>query len=82
MYGMDSPRYRIFGQWYVFHLDKTYFPVKGVNSVGVILENRDAESEVQLTLRDIEIDTKYLFGASFGKGVIDPDLGPYTYEIT
>ena len=82
MYGMDSPRYRIFGQWYVFHLDKTYFPVIGVNSVGVILENRDAESEVQLTLRDIEIDTKYLFGASFGKGFIDPDLGPYTYEIT
>ena len=82
MYGMDSPRYRIFGQWYVFHLDKTYYPMKGVNSVEIISENRDVDLEVQLTLRDVEIDTKYLFGASFGKGFVDPDLGSYTYETT
>jgi hypothetical protein len=82
MYGMDSPRYRIFGQWYVFRLDKKYYPIKGVNSIEVISENRDADLEVKLTLRDVEIDTKYLLGASFGKGFVDPDLGPYTYETT
>jgi hypothetical protein len=77
MYLMRSPRYRVFGYWYVFRLDREYWPVKGANSLEATLLERDPDVTPQIGLRDVELDIRYLMGKNYHRGFVDPDLGPY-----
>jgi hypothetical protein len=77
MYLMSSPRHRVFGYWYVFRLDRTHWPVKGANSLEVTLHERDPDVTPLISLRDVELDIKYLMGKNYHRGFVDADLGPY-----
>ncbi len=77
MYAMSSPRYRVFGQWFIFRLDKTHWPVKGSNALEISILSRDPVTTPTPSLRDVELETKYLLGKSFHRDFIDADLGPY-----
>ena len=83
LYNMDGPRYRVMGgYWYIFKLDSEYWPVKGENRIEVTLLARDADIEQQhCTLRDVELETKYLKGKNFHRSYVDPDLGPCEYRV-
>jgi hypothetical protein len=35
-----------------------------------------------MSLRDVELEIKYLMGKSFHRGFVDPDLGPYELAVT
>ena len=82
MYRMSSPRYRVFGQWFVFELDRDHWPLKGNNTLEVELRARDPEVNVQICVRDVELETKYLRGKNFHRDFVDPDLGPYEHAVT
>ena len=84
MYRMSSPRYRVLGAyWYVFRLDREHWPVEGEYTIEVTLLQRDPDMvEEFCTLRDVEMEVKYLMGKSFHRGYVDPDLGPYEYVVT
>ena len=78
MYRMSAPRHR--GgptYWYVFRLDDETWPRRGDNVLEVTLEVRDPEVLGPVSLRDVELEIKYLMGRSFPRGYVDPDLGPY-----
>ena len=77
MYAMSAPRYRVSGQWYVFRLDQAHWPVKGSNILEVTLLKRDPDIIPTASVRDVELETKYLMGKRFHRGPVDPDLGPY-----
>ena len=77
MYAMDSARYRVFGQWYIFNLTKEYWPAKGSNIFEVTMLNHDSEVIKCPNLRDVELEIKYLMGKNFHRDFIDLDLGPY-----
>ena len=76
VYRMSAPRFRVFGYWFVFRLDREHWPVKGKNEVEVVLRHRDPDILPPLSLRDVEFDIKYLGGKNFARGQ-DPDVGPY-----
>ena len=65
VYKMRSPRYRVFGYWYVFKLDQEHWPIQGINELEVTVTHRDADIVPQLTVRDVELDIKYLMGRNF-----------------
>ena len=75
VYKMRSPRYRVFGYWYVFQLDSRHWPVQGTNELEVTLTHRDQALGPPLAVRDVELDIKYLLGRNFHRGD-DVDLGP------
>ena len=77
MYLMNSPRFRVFGYWYVFRLDRDRWPVKGANSLEVTLHERDPDVTPQISLRDVELETRYLMGMNYHRDFVDTDLGPY-----
>ena len=78
MYRMSAPRYRTgSGYWYVFCLDGDTWPVCGDNVVSVKLLARDAGVTPTLSLRDVELEVRYLMGRHFHRAFVDPDLGPY-----
>ena len=78
MYRMSAPRYRTgSGYWYVFCLDGDTWPVCGDNVVSVKLLARDAAVTPTLSLRDVELEVRYLMGRHFHRAFVDPDLGPY-----
>jgi hypothetical protein len=79
MYAMSAPRYRMFGQWYVFRLDKARWPVKGSNTLEVTLLKRDPDVIPTAAVRDVELETRYLTGKNFHRGFVDLDLGPYEF---
>ena len=81
MYLMNSPRYRVFGYWYVFRIDRDLWPVKGANSLEVTLLERDPDVTPQLAVRDVERDIKYLMGKNYHRGFVDADLGPYDRAV-
>jgi hypothetical protein len=82
MFRMCAPRYLLIDNyWYVFDLDKEYWPVRGLTKVEVVLESRDPDVVPGLQLRDVELEIKYLMGKNFHRGFIDPDLGPYEYSM-
>ena len=78
MYMMNSPRYRVGGYWFVFRLDRAHWPRKGQNTLEVTLMRRDREAAPPVTLRDVELETRYLMGQNFHRGQ-DPDLGDCEY---
>ena len=82
MYQMSSPRYRVFGYWFVFRLDAEHWPQQGENSLEVTLLERDPDVTPQVVVRDVELETKYLMGKSFHRGYVDPDLGPYEHAVS
>lgn len=75
VYKMRSPRYRVFGYWYVFELDAGHWPVQGTNELEVILTHRDQDLGPPLAVRDVELDIKYLLGRNFHRED-DVELGP------
>ena len=82
MYMMSAPRYRVFGQWYVFRLDREHWPAKGSKTLEVTLLERDPNVTPPIAVRDVELETRYLMGKSFHRGFVDPDLGPYEHRTT
>ena len=82
MYRMSSPLYRVFGQWYVFELDDAHWPVRGDNALEIELLHRDPGLLVEAGIRDVELEIKYLMGASFHRGFVDLDLGPYERAVS
>ena len=80
MYRMSAPRYRTGScYWFIYRLHRTYWPRKGQNTVEVTLLKRDAGVTPDVSVRDVELEIKYLMGKSFHRGQ-DPDLGPYEYS--
>ena len=79
MYKMRSPRYRVFGYWFVYRLSRDYWPKRGKNSLEVFLTRRDPDVIPQIALRDVELEIKYLMGKNYRRDQ-DSDLGDY--EIT
>ncbi|MBI82135.1 MAG: hypothetical protein CMJ81_02975 [Planctomycetaceae bacterium] len=75
VYKMRSPRYRVFGYWYVFELDSGHWPVQGTNELEVTLTHRDQDLGRPLAVRDVELDIKYLLGRNFHRRD-DVELGP------
>ena len=76
VYRMRAPRYRVFGYWFIFRLEREFWPVRGKNAIEVVLRHRDADIIPKLNLRDVEFDLKYLGGKNFARGQ-DADVGPY-----
>ena len=77
LYRMSAPRYRTgSGYWYIFKLDKTHWPKKGENKLEIELLRRDPQALPDISVRDVELDIKYLMGRNFHRGQ-DIDLGPY-----
>ena len=83
LYTMDGPRYRVVGgYWYIFKLDPEHWPLKGKNIIQLELLCRDADiAEAFCTLRDVELETKYLKGKNFHRAYVDPDLGYYDHRV-
>ena len=82
MYRMSAPRHR--GgptYWYVFRLDAEAWPRRGANTLEVTVVGRDAEVAGPVSLRDVELEIKYLMGRSFPRGYVDPDLGVYEHAV-
>ena len=77
MYLMSAPRYRVFGYWFVFKLDRAHWPGRGENELEVILNYRDPVALPALILRDVELEIKYLMGKNFHRSFVDPDLGSF-----
>ena len=80
MYKMSAPRYRVTGYWFVYQLDPAHWPKQGKNTFEVTLTRRDPEVTPPVTLRDVELEIKYLMGKNFHRGH-DPDLGSYEYSV-
>lgn len=76
VYRMRAPRYRVFGYWYIYRLPRDHWPVQGKNQVEVKLLHRDGDIIPELSLKDVEMEVKYLDGKNFPRGQ-DPDTGPY-----
>ena len=83
MYMMSSPRYRIGGQWFIFKLDKINWPKQGKNILETTLTYVDPDILGDCSVRDIELDIKYLRGKNFERGgLVDTDVGPYEISTT
>ena len=83
MYRMSAPRHR--GgptYWFVFRLDQEHWPQQGDNTLEVTLLERDPDLLGEVSLRDVELEIKYLMGKSFHRGYVDPDLGPYEHAVS
>ncbi len=76
MYVMKAPRYRVFGYWFVFRLEKKYWPKRGRNVLEVELLRRDGQVLPPVVLRDVELKIEFLMGKNFHRDLIDGDLGP------
>lgn len=74
-YKMSSPRYRVFGYWYLWRLGPDNWPESGRNTFEAKLLHRDADLIPEVTLHDVELEIKYKMGKNFHRGQ-DPDLGP------
>ena len=78
MYRMSGPRNRSGPTyWFIFRLDRAHFPQPGENELEVTLLERDPDVLGGVSLRDVELELKYLMGRNFHRGYVDPDLGPY-----
>ena len=63
---------------HVYRLDWDYWPVQGPNALEVTLTERDPEAaHIQVRVRDVELESKYLKGKNWYRGFVDPDLGDY-----
>ena len=83
MYRMSGPRNRSGPTyWFIFPLDRAHFPQRGENTLEVTLLERDPDVLGAVSLRDVELEIKYLMGRSFHRGDVDPDLGPHGYGVS
>ncbi len=83
MYRMSGPRNRSGPTyWFVFRLDQAHFPQRGENTLEVTLLERDLDVLGAVSLRDVELEIKYLIGRSFHRGDVDPDLGPHGHGVS
>ena len=83
MYRMSGPRNRSGPTyWFIFRLDRRYFPRQGKNELEVTLLERDTDVLGDVALRDVELELKYLMGRNFHRGNVDPDLGPHGYGVS
>ena len=77
MYKMFAPCKRIGGYWFVYKLDRQYWPRQGSNLLEVTLTHRDPDLATgHVRLGDVELETKYLISRNFWTDD-DPDVGPY-----
>ncbi len=77
MYRMSGPRNRSGPTyWFVFRLDRERWPRQGENVLEVSLLERDPDVLPGVSLRDVELEVKYLMGKNFHRGYVDADLGP------
>ncbi len=65
------------GYWYIFRLERDYWPVTGGNTLEVTLLERDPGVLLPVSVHFVELEVRYLMGRSFHRGLVDPDLGPY-----
>ena len=80
IYTLAGPSYRSTrAYWYVFKLDREHWPVRGTNTLEVTLRRRDPEVTPQISLHDMELETRYLMGKNHYRGYVDPDMGPYQH---
>ena len=78
MYRMGGPRNRSGPTyWFIFRLDRAHFPQQGENELEVTLLKRTPDVLGGVSLRDVELELKFLMGRNFHRGYVDPDLGPY-----
>ena len=77
MYVMSAPRFRVFGYWFIFRLDREHWPLRGANVLEVTLVRRDAAVIPEASVRDVELEVRYLKGKSFHRDFVDADLGPW-----
>jgi hypothetical protein len=82
MYKMSAPRYRIFGYWFIFKLDRDHWPRTGENEFEVTLHQRDEVAIPDIILRDVELEIKYLKGKNFHRSFVDPDLGAFEHAVS
>ena len=82
MYKMHAPRHRVFGYWFGYQLEPEHWPLKGRNTLEVMLLERDPEVSPEIAVHDVELETRYLLGKNFHRGYVDPDLGPYEFYVT
>ena len=76
MYRMSAPRYRTgSGYWFIYRLDRNHWPTKGKNTIEVTLTQRDPDVLAEVSVRDVELETKYLMGKNFHRSQ-ELDLGP------
>ena len=78
-----APRYVVIDSvWYVYRLDRDHWPVEGPNSLKVTLAERDAEvAHIQVQLRDVELEVKYLMGKNWYRDFVDADLGAFDPRV-
>ena len=69
------------GYWFVYTLNEDNWPVKGNNLLEVTLDHRDPDVISDVTVRQVELETKYLMGKNFRRGFVDPALGPYEDRV-
>ncbi len=82
MYVMSAPRYRATGYWFIFRLDREHWPLRGRNVLEVTLVRRDPGVIPEASVRDVEMEVKYLQGKSFHRDFVDADLGPWERKVT
>ena len=82
MYMMRAPRYRIFGYWFVFKLDRDHSPVRGENELEVTLNHKDSVALPAVILRDVELEIKYLMGKNYHRSFVDSDLGAFEGAVS
>jgi hypothetical protein len=69
------------GYWFVYTLNEDNWPVEGNNLLEVTLDHRDPDVISDVTVRQVELETKYLMGKNFRRGFVDPALGPYEDRV-
>ena len=79
-YIMSAPRYRATGYWFIYRLDREHWPVQGKNTLEVTLLERDPGVLPNVTVRDVEMEVKYLMGKNFHRDFVDADLGAYEHR--
>ena len=80
-YRMKQPRFRAgSGYWFVFRPPPEMWPTVGENRVEVRLVERAQDVIDTVTLRDVEVEVRYLMGRAFHRGLVDTDLGRYNTE--
>jgi hypothetical protein len=78
MYRMSRPRFRAgSAYWFIYQLDSEHWPVPGANQLEIVLRQRDTALTMPITVRDVELETRYLMGKNYHRSFVDDDLGPY-----
>ena len=82
-YRMGGPRYRTGTcYWFIYRLGPDHWPRQGTNEIEVELVHREPEAIPPRSLRDVELEVRYLMGRNFHRGFVDLDLGPWNTGVT